>query len=85
MKKLIATFIGGGVLGFIAGAGLMLIIFPFLFPPAPVDINGNGAELITQCPGRMPRHWQKLKTYRSADGFAAQPSARKIFMPMNRA
>ena len=41
MKKLIATFIGGGVLGFIAGAGLMLIIFPFLFPPAPVDESVN--------------------------------------------
>ena len=79
MKKLIATFIGGGVLGFIAGAGLMLIIFPFLFPPAPVDesVNGNGAELITQshfrpdAPGQDAGHWGKgkLKTYRSADGF----------------
>lgn len=37
MKKLILTALASGAAGFIAGAGAMLIAFPFLFPPPPLD------------------------------------------------
>ena len=59
------SFVTGGVLGLIAGAGGMLVAFPFLFPPAAV----NEAPLAQRsaaraafafdrsAPGRDAVHW----------------------------
>lgn len=35
--KLVASFLAGNVTGLVAGAGAMLIAFPFLFPPPALD------------------------------------------------
>ena len=37
MKKALIGFLAGGILGALAGAGGMLLAFPFLFPPAEVN------------------------------------------------
>ena len=37
MKKTLLFFVLGGILGVVAGAGGMLVAFPFLFPPPPVN------------------------------------------------
>ncbi len=62
------AFIVGGVLGVIAGAGGMLIAFPFLFPPPVVSEAPPGAGATTvsrigtfrfdeKAPGRDFVHW----------------------------
>ncbi|MGI9338363.1 MAG: DM13 domain-containing protein [Gammaproteobacteria bacterium] len=82
MKKHIATFIGGGFLGFVAGAGLMLVLFPFFFPPAEVNekvavASGGGAAVLlaetafrTDSPGQDAGHWGRggIKIYRDGGG-----------------
>jgi hypothetical protein len=62
------AFILGGLLGLIAGAGGMLIAFPFIFPPPVVSEAPPGAGATTvsrlgtfqfdeQAPGRDLIHW----------------------------
>jgi hypothetical protein len=62
------AFVLGGVLGVVAGAGGMLIAFPFLFPPPVVSEAPPGAGATTvsrigtfrfdeQAPGRDLVHW----------------------------
>lgn len=82
MKRTLLIFLLGGVLGVVAGAGGMLVAFPFLFPP-PV-LNETVAEATTQqttgvligeamfrtdSPGQDPVHWGRggIKLYRAAD------------------
>jgi hypothetical protein len=64
--SLAVAFLAGAVLGTIAGAGGMLIAFPFLFPPpivaerAPVDAGSSqlGAfHFDERAPGRDLVHW----------------------------
>ena len=68
LKSKFALFVLGGILGVAAGAGAMLIAFPFVFPPpiandaAPNPANTATAEMITfkfdeTAPGRDPVHW----------------------------
>jgi hypothetical protein len=64
----LAVFIAGGVLGIIAGAGGMLVAFPFLFPPpvandaAPKSAETTASAMLTfkldeSAAGRDPVHW----------------------------
>jgi Electron transfer DM13 len=68
LKSKFIIFILGGLLGCVAGAGGMLIAFPFLFPPpvandaAPVALTAAAAtsiefKLDENTPGRDPVHW----------------------------
>lgn len=68
IKSRFVAFVVGGLLGVIAGAGAMLIAFPFLFPPpiandpAPTALDASATEKITfkldqTAPGRDPVHW----------------------------
>jgi hypothetical protein len=68
LKSRFVIFIAGGVLGIAAGAGGMLIAFPFVFPPpvvneaAPTSLtvaaNASIPFLLDQTtPGRDPVHW----------------------------
>ena len=81
MKKLLATFILGGFLGVTAGAGLMLVFYPFIFPPVEVNettatIGEDNAQLLAESTfregvsGQDAGHWGKgnIKTYRAANG-----------------
>lgn len=79
MKKTIAAFIIGGLLGFGGGAGAMLIAFPFLFPPPQVDerVSSFAAEEVVatgafreDAAGQDAAHWGRgsLKVYRAEDG-----------------
>jgi hypothetical protein len=65
-KWLALAFLAGAVLGAVAGAGGMLIAFPFLFPPpvvaekAPAGTAGvqiGTIEFDEQAPGRDLVHW----------------------------
>lgn len=75
--KSLAFFVLGGILGVAAGAGGMLVAFPFLFPPAAVNETvAGGAELLGETrfredsSGQDAGHWGKggIKIYRAADG-----------------
>ena len=79
MKRLIIGFVIGGVLGFAGGAGVMLIAFPFIFPPPEVNETVSamtadaaiGESLFREdAPGQDPAHWGKgkVKFYRAQDG-----------------
>lgn len=81
MKNPIITFIIGGIFGFVGGAGLMLVFFPFIFPPAEVNESvatsgGGGAVVLaesafrTDSPGQDAGHWGKggMKIYRDGVG-----------------
>lgn len=68
LKSRFMVFVLGGVLGVIAGAGGMLVAFPFLFPPpvandaAPTPLEAAAAAMISftldeAAPGRDPVHW----------------------------
>lgn len=72
MKKTVIAFLVGGFLGAVAGAGAMLVAFPFLFPPPalneapPQAAAGDGTtaaarlgnfEFDRNAPGRDPIHW----------------------------
>ena len=58
-------FFAGGVLGVVAGAGGMLVAFPYLFPPAPaseaplVQRSATRAAFVFDraAPGRDAVHW----------------------------
>ena len=79
MIKNLLFFIGGGVLGVIAGAGAMLIAFPYIFPPPAVNetVDAMAADSLLlegafrqDAPGQDAAHWGKggLKVYRGKDG-----------------
>ena len=59
------SFVAGGVLGVVAGAGGMLVAFPFLFPPAavneaPLATRATGQKQFVfdrEAPGRDAVHW----------------------------
>ena len=81
MKKTLIGFLVGGTLGALAGAGGMLLAYPFLFPPAEVNetvaaIAGRDVAAIAQTrfregtSGQDAAHWGRggLHAYRAADG-----------------
>ena len=68
LKSKFTVFVLGGLLGIVAGAGGMLIAFPFLFPPpvtndaVPKAVDTAAPAMITfkldeSAPGRDPAHW----------------------------
>ena len=81
MKKALIGFLAGGVLGALAGAGAMLLAFPFLFPPPQVNetvaaIAGRDLAALVETrfregvAGQDAAHWGRggLRAYRAADG-----------------
>ncbi len=81
MKKGLIGFLIGGIFGALAGAGGMLLAFPFLFPPAEVNetvaaIAGRDVAPLVETrfregvSGQDAAHWGRggLRAYRSADG-----------------
>jgi hypothetical protein len=53
--KLVASFLAGNVTGLVAGAGAMLVAFPFLFPPPALDEPPPGqANLTLPAPAATP-------------------------------
>lgn len=83
MARGLAGFLIGGLLGLVAGAGGMLLAFPFLFPPAPVnetvaDMSGREVVPLVEAhfregvPGQDAAHWGRggLRVYRADDGNA---------------
>ena len=76
MKKLL-LFLGGGVLGAFAGAGGMLIAFPFIFPPPQVNETAAAGlppvgetRFREDSAGQDAGHWGRggVKFYRAEDG-----------------
>ena len=76
IKKALIFFVGGA-LGAVAGAGGMLIAFPFLFPPAAVNESAAaGLELLGETrfredsAGQDAGHWGRggVRFYRDKDG-----------------
>ena len=82
MKRFIVGFLVGGALGVGGGAGVMLIAFPFVFPPPEVNetVSAMSAESANAVVGESvfregvagqdPAHWGKggVKFYRAEDG-----------------
>ena len=81
MKKALIGFLTGGMLGVVAGAGGMLLAFPFLFPPAEVNetvaaIAGREVAALVETrfregvAGQDAAHWGRggVRTYRGVDG-----------------
>ncbi len=81
MKKTVIGFLAGGILGALAGAGAMLLAYPFLFPPAEVNetvsaIAGSNVQAIVETQfregvtGQDAAHWGRggLRAYHTADG-----------------
>ena len=82
MKRFVVGFLVGGLLGVGGGAGVMLIAFPFLFPPPEVNetVSAMSAESANAVVGESvfregvagqdPAHWGKggVKFYRAEDG-----------------
>ena len=78
MIKSLAWFVGGGILGVVAGAGGMLVVFPFIFPPPQVNetVAERNVELIGETAfredsiGQDAGHWGRggIKLYRASDG-----------------
>lgn len=79
MKKLFFTFVIGGILGFAAGAGLMLVAFPFVFPPPEVNETVDSmtaagewgaASFREGASGQDAGHWGRgdLKIYHAKEG-----------------
>ena len=76
MNKLLPGFVIGSVFGLIAGAGIMLVAFPFLFPPLMMEETvAEGARLLgkarfrTDAPGQDAIHWGRggIKYYYGPD------------------
>ena len=77
MKKALMFFVLGGVLGVGAGAGAMLIAFPFIFPPPAVNekvavgVGFIGESYFREgADGQDAGHWGRggVKFYRADDG-----------------
>ena len=81
MKKTLIGFLAGGIIGASAGAGAMLLAYPFLFPPAEVNetvaaIAGRDVAALVETrfregvAGQDAAHWGRggLRAYRGADG-----------------
>ena len=77
--RFLGTFILGGIFGMAGGAALMLILFPFLFPPPMVNElveQDSGAvvlsetEFLQNVDGHDPAHWGRgdVKVYLDAKG-----------------
>lgn len=70
-------FVVGGILGVVAGAGGMLIAFPFIFPPPPATESVQGEVALLgetrfreTSAGQDTGHWGRggIKVYRAEDG-----------------
>ena len=80
MKKSFAIFVLGGLLGAVAGAGGMLIAFPYLFPPPTLNESVSAMDdtatalgesrFREDAPGQDAAHWARggVKWYRTPDG-----------------
>ena len=73
--RALTIFISGGIIGFIGGLGVMLVLFPFIFPPEPVNekfstIEENHLILETsfreEVSGQDSVHWGRgsIKIYK---------------------
>lgn len=78
MGRWLGTFLFGGILGFAGGAGAMLVVFPFLFPPPMVNdaLDQSDGLLVEEASfreglsGQDPFHWGRgdLKIYQQPEG-----------------
>ena len=81
MAKALVGFLIGGLLGLAVGAGAMLLAFPFLFPPPPVNETVTAmagrevaplvdARFREGVAGQDAAHWGRggLRAYRADDG-----------------
>lgn len=81
MLRTVIAFVVGGVLGLAAGAGGMLVAFPYLFPPPAVnetvsDMAGRDVTSVIETrfregtSGQDAAHWGRggVRAYRSDDG-----------------
>ena len=81
MKKAFPVLLAGGVLGALAGAGGMLLAYPFLFPPPEVNetvaaIAGREVTALVETrfregvSGQDAAHWGRggVHAYRAQDG-----------------
>lgn len=76
--RFVSGFLIGGILGTLAGAGAMLVAFPYIFKPPMVNeiVDQAGAELVVassfrqNVAGHDPAHWGRgdVKLYRTGDG-----------------
>ena len=76
--RLIAVFLVGGIAGFVAGLGVMLAAFPFLFPPPMVNETVSNATYQKVVETRFRQnvighdigHWGRgdVAVYRKPDG-----------------
>ena len=75
----LVIFIIGGIMGVVAGGGLMLLLFPYLFPPPMVNEtidSSAGLRVIHEtsfrenAPGQDAAHWGRgdVKVYQASDG-----------------
>ena len=80
MKRIVIGFLVGGVLGLVAGAGGMLVAFPFLFPPPEVNetvaaMAGRDVTALVETrfregvAGQDAAHWGRggVRTYHGDD------------------
>ena len=83
MKRALIGFLVGGTVGVVAGAGGMLLAFPFLFPPPEVnetvaEIAGREVAAFVEThfregvAGQDAAHWGRggVRVYQGADGNA---------------
>lgn len=81
MARTVVGFLLGGVLGVVAGAGGMLLAFPFLFPPPEVNetvatVAGRDVAPLVESrfregvAGQDAAHWGRggVRAYRAEDG-----------------
>lgn len=81
MTRALVGFLAGALLGILAGAGGMLLAFPFLFPPAAVNetvaaMAGREVEALVAASfregvsGQDAAHWGRggVRAYRAEDG-----------------
>ena len=81
MKRTLIALVIGAVIGVVAGAGGMLVAFPFLFPPPAVNetvaaMAGRDVAVLHETrfregtAGQDAAHWGRggLRAYRSDDG-----------------
>ncbi len=81
VARAVIGFLAGAVIGVVAGAGAMLLAFPFLFPPDPVNetvADMAGFEVVPLVDARFREgvsgqdaaHWGRggVRAYRAQDG-----------------